>query len=159
MVRAISLFICLMGVWLLWSGHYTTLITTFGVLSCLLVVIIAARMGIADAEGHPIGMSVRIILYLPWLSWAIIRSNIDIAALILKPGLPISPRVIKVKAGQKSAVGVVLYANSITLTPGTVSLDVVGDTITVHALDEASAADLEEGSMDRRVCRAEGNAG
>lgn len=159
MVRAISLFICLMGVWLLWSGHYTALITTFGVLSCLLVVFIASRMGIADAEGHPIGMLVRIIAYVPWLSWAILRSNIDIAALILKPGMPISPRVIKIKAGQKSTVGKVLYANSITLTPGTVSLDIEGDTITVHALDEGSATDLEEGSMDRRVCRVEGSAG
>ena len=147
-----------MGVWLLWSGHYTALITTFGVLSCLLVVFIASRMGIADAEGHPIGMLVRIILYVPWLTWAIIRSNIDIAAIILKPGLPISPRVIKIKAGQKSTVGKVLYANSITLTPGTVALDIDGDIITVHALDEGSAADLEEGSMDRRVCRVDGRA-
>ncbi len=66
--------------------------------------------------------------------------------------------MIKVKAGQKSTVGKVLYANSITLTPGTVSLDVEGDIITVHALDEGSAADLEEGSMDRRVCRVDGSA-
>jgi multicomponent Na+:H+ antiporter subunit E len=148
-----------MGVWLLWSGHYTALIITFGALSCLLVVLIASRMGIADAEGHPIGMLVRIVAYVPWLTWAIIRSNIDIAAVILKPGLPISPRVFKIKAGQKSTVGKVIYANSITLTPGTVALDVDGDIITVHALDEGSARDLEEGSMDRRVCRVEGSAG
>ena len=146
-----------MGVWLLWSGHYTALITTLGVISCLLVVVIATRMGIADAEGHPIGLLLRIITYVPWLSWAIVRSNIDIAALILQPGLPISPRVIKVKAGQSTTVGKVLYANSITLTPGTVSLDLEDDVITVHALDEASAADLEEGSMDHRVCRIDGS--
>ena len=104
-------------------------------------------------------MLVRIVAYVPWLTWAIIRSNIDIAAVILKPGLPISPRVFKIKAGQKSTVGKVIYANSITLTPGTVALDVDGDIITVHALDEGSARDLEEGSMDRRVCRVEGSAG
>ena len=155
-MRSISLFISLMAVWLLWSGHYTADLIVYGALSCLLIVIIASRMGIADAEGHPIGMLLRAIAYVPWITWAIIRSNLAIAAIILKPGLPISPRLIKVKAGQRSAVGRVIYANSITLTPGTVSLDMYGDVITVHALEASSAQDLETGSMDRRVCRVEG---
>ena len=154
--RTISLFLCLMGVWLLWSGHYTALITSFGVLSCLFVAFIAARMRLVDAEGHPIHLLLRILAYLPWLFWAITKSNFDIAARILRPGLPINPRMIEVRAGQQSEVGKVLYANSITLTPGTVSVDVDGDIITVHALTDAAAADVEEGSMDRRVSRVEG---
>ena len=145
-----------MGVWLLWSGHYTPLIIAFGVISCLFVASIASRMRVLDAEGHAIHLLLRILAYLPWLFWAITKSNVDVAARILKPGLPISPRLIKVKAGQQSEVGKVLYANSITLTPGTVSVDVEGDVITVHALTDGTAADVEEGSMDRRVCRVEG---
>ena len=70
--------------------------------------------------------------------------------------MPIAPRVIKVRASQRTAVGRVLYANSITLTPGTVSINVQGDEITVHALTQKAAGDLQTGEMDRRAKRAEG---
>jgi multicomponent Na+:H+ antiporter subunit E len=69
--------------------------------------------------------------------------------------LPISPHLITVRTSQKTAVGQVIYANSITLTPGTISLDVRDDTILVHALTSDSAAGVEAGEMDRRVSRLE----
>ena len=157
MGRSVSLAVSMMAIWLLWSGHYTSLIITFGALSCLFVVFIARRMHLADPEGHPIHLLPRLLLYIPWLSWAILRANMDVALRILKPGLPISPRMIKVKASQKTHLGMVAYANSITLTPGTVSVDLREDgEITVHALTLEAAEDLQAGVMDRRVVRLEG---
>ena len=148
-----------MAVWLLWSGHYNTLLISFGVGSSILVALIARRMQLTDAEGHPVHLLLGLATYVPWLIWAIVKSNIDIAMRILNPRLPISPRMIKVKAGQKTDLGRVIYANSITLTPGTVTVDVEGDEMTVHALTSGTAADLETGDMDRRVTRMEGEGG
>ena len=157
MGRSASLAVTMIAIWLLWSGHYTPMIISFGVLSCLLVVFIARRMYLADPEGHPIHLLPRLLLYIPWLSWAVFRANLDVALRILKPGLPISPRMVKVKAGQKTHLGMVAYANSITLTPGTVSVDLLEDgEITVHALTREAAEDLQTGVMDRRVVRLEG---
>ena len=144
------------AVWLLWSGHYTALLVGLGLCSCVLVAAVSARMGIADREGHPVHLLGRSILYWPWLLWSIARANVAVARCILHPRLPISPTLVQVRAGQKSALGRVVYANSITLTPGTVSLDVNGDLISVHALTRASAEDLLGGAMDRRVSAMEG---
>ncbi len=100
----------------------------------------------------------RLLLYAPWLVWEVVKANIDVARRILTPSLPISPRMIKVKAGQQSDLGRVIYANSITLTPGTVSVDVEDDTILVHALTKEAADGVETGEMDRKVTRLEGGA-
>jgi multicomponent Na+:H+ antiporter subunit E len=85
-----------------------------------------------------------------------VLANLDVARRILTPALPIAPTVIKVKASQKSELGQVIYANSITLTPGTVSLMVEEDGIIVHALSLEAAAELAAGDMDRRVTGMEG---
>ncbi|MCE2438094.1 MAG: Na+/H+ antiporter subunit E [Candidatus Latescibacteria bacterium] len=155
----LSLGVTLFGVWLLWSGHYTierTLVLVLGIVSCLAVVAIVRRMGIVDSEGHPIHLAGRAILYVPWLLLAILRSNVDVALRILNPRLPVSPTLIRARATQKTALGKVIYANSITLTPGTVSVDVENDLVLVHALSRESARELAEGEMDRRVTAVEG---
>ena len=155
----LSLGVTLFGVWLLWSGRYTierTLVLVLGIVSCLAVVAIVRRMGIVDSEGHPIHLAGRAILYVPWLLLAILRSNVDVALRILNPRLPVSPTLIRARATQKTALGKVIYANSITLTPGTVSVDVENDLVLVHALSRESAGELAEGEMDRRVTAVEG---
>jgi multicomponent Na+:H+ antiporter subunit E len=139
----------------LWSGHYTPLLLLFGVLSCGAVVTIARRMGIVDQEGVPVELPLRALLYLPWLLWEIVKSNVDIARRILTPSLPVNPRLIKIKAGQRTDIGRVIYANSITLTPGTVTVGVEGDELTIHALTKEAADALETGEMNRRVTRLE----
>ena len=101
-------------------------------------------------------MAGRAILYVPWLLLAIFRSNIDVASRILNPRLPVSPTLIRTRATQKTALGKVIYANSITLTPGTVSVDVEDDVVLVHALSRESAEELADGEMDRRVTALEG---
>jgi multicomponent Na+:H+ antiporter subunit E len=156
MKHSLSLTGVLLGVWLLWSGHFEPLLIGLGAVSILLTVWIARRMRIVDPEGAA-QLGPGLLLYLPWLVGEIVKSNLDVARRILDPKLPISPRIIKVPAGQASDLGRVIYANSITLTPGTVSVNTVGGTITVHALTREAAAGVETGEMDRRVTRLEGS--
>lgn len=146
----------LLGVWLLWSGHYTPLLISFGVGSSVMVVLLSRRMEIVDEEGQPFELVPRLISYLPWLVWEIIRANIDVTRRILHPKLPISPTLVEVKASQKTELGQVIYANSITLTPGTISIRIRDGVILVHALSKQGADALLEGEMDRRVSAVEG---
>jgi multicomponent Na+:H+ antiporter subunit E len=146
-----------MGVWLLNSGHYTPMMIGFGVVSCLFVVWLSRRMGIVDDEGVPVHLIPRALLYAPWLVKEIFKSNIDVARRVLAPGrLRISPRIIEAGTTQHSDLGRVIYANSITLTPGTVSIRVHGPYITVHAIADEVAEGLLEGDMDLRVTKLEG---
>ena len=160
MKYGVSLGLTLFVLWLLLSGQYTfdsRLILALGLASCTFVVAIALRMKIADREGHPIHLLVPSLRYIPWLLWAIVKSNIGVTRCILNPRLPISPTLVKVKAGQQSELGQTIFANSITLTPGTVSLDVEEDEILVHALTRESAEEVADGEMDRRVTLLEGS--
>ncbi|MDH3792978.1 MAG: Na+/H+ antiporter subunit E, partial [Rhodospirillales bacterium] len=153
---AVSLSVVLYVLWLLLSGHYEPLLLVLGALSCVFVAWIAYRMDVADREGHPIHLTWRSLVYWPWLFWEIVKANLEVARLILAPRLAISPTVIKVKASQPDELGHVIYANSITLTPGTVSIDVRDATIEVHAITREMAEGLQTGEMDRRVTRMEG---
>jgi multicomponent Na+:H+ antiporter subunit E len=154
--HAINLGLFLFAIWLLLSGHFTPLMLVLGVLSTLLVVLLATRADLIDKETQVILLKPSVLFYWFWLSREIIKSNIDVARRILSPRLPISPNVFTVRAFQKTELGRVTYANSITLVPGTVAMDVDEDVITVHALTQDAAADLKRGEMNRRVCNVEG---
>ena len=153
MKSAINLSLILIATWLLWSGYFTLMPITLGVLSCLGVVALVRRMRFVDNEEI---LPLRAALYAPWLLWEIFKANVDVARRILDPKLPISPRLIKVKATQKRELGRVIYANSITLTPGTVSVEMEDDVITVHALTREAAEGVQTGAMDAKVTRLEG---
>ena len=154
--RTLSLFILLFLSWLLLSGIYTALLLGFGVLSCLLVVAVCRRMKIVDPEGHPIHLIPGLLRYMPWFLWAIVKSNLDVVRRIVHPRMPLSPRLIRVEASQKTHLGQVIYANSITLTPGTVSVETDEGIIDVHALTREAAEDVRSGVMDGRVTDIEG---
>ena len=157
MRSTIALFVVLMAVWLLNSGHYTPMMISFGVGSCLFVVWLSRRMGIVDDEALPVRLIPRAFLYAPWFAKEVFTANLDVARRVLTPGkLDISPTLFHAKNTQESDLGRVLYANSITLTPGTVSVLVHGRSIWVHAISEDVAEGLREGEMDRRVTRFEG---
>ena len=153
--HAFNLGLFLFAIWVLLSGHYTPLMILFGVLSTLFVVFLATRADLIDRETQPVLIKLSVLFYWVWLGREIIKSNIDVTRRILSPGLPISPTVFTVRAGQKTELGRVTYANSITLVPGTVTMDVDGDVFTVHALTREAAADLKRGEMNRRVCDVE----
>lgn len=140
-----------MAIWLLLSGHYTPLITGFGVASCLLTALIARRMDVVDHEGHPLHLGLKIVFYWGWLLVEILKANFDVAKCVLFPRKYLRPSMFTVKVTQTSDLGKVIYANSITLTPGTVTVDLDGDEITVHALTQTSADGVKNGDMDRKV--------
>ena len=150
--HAISLGFLLAILWLLLSGHYTLLLISCGLLSVMLVVLLALRMDVVDHEGHPLHLNPKaLVIYWCWLLKEIFVSNIYVCRLILNPAMPISPTVIALRSSQSSDLARVIFANSITLTPGTVTIDVDGDITEVHAITEETATSLLQGSMDRKV--------
>jgi multicomponent Na+:H+ antiporter subunit E len=151
-LRLVSSLLFLFAFWLLLSGHYVPFLVAAGFVCALLVVLFARRMDLVDHEGHPVHLAPRaLVTYWPWLVKEIAKSAWSVSKIILDPRLPISPTLIRVKATQKTEVGRTTFANSITLTPGTISLEVGRDEILVHALTRDGARDLAGGEMDRRV--------
>jgi multicomponent Na+:H+ antiporter subunit E len=155
-LHAISLSAVLFCTWLLLSGYFTPLLISFGVLSLIVTVGIAWRMDVIDHESHPVHLTWRIPAYWIWLLIEIMKANFDVSKTILGIGEPARPNVIRVKPSQRSELGQVIYANSITLTPGTISIELENGEIMVHALTQGSTDDLNTGVMDRRVTQVEG---
>jgi multicomponent Na+:H+ antiporter subunit E len=155
--RSIGLGIALFVLWLLLSGIYTPLLIILGIFSSTLVAWIAHRMNVADHEGFPIHFTWTAISYWPWLLWEIVKANINVSRIIIKKEPSISPILFRIPADQNTELGQVTYANSITLTPGTVSIAVGEGMIDVHALTQEAADDLKSGRMNERACRLEGN--
>ena len=156
-MRYLSLAGFLFAFWIALSGHYTPMLVMAGLVSAGVCVLAAIRMRTADAEGHPIELFRGALTYFPWLSIEIAKSAWAVTKIILRPRLPISPTMTVVRASQRTSAAVATYANSITLTPGTITVGVRGKELTVHALVRDGALELEEGTMDRRVSRFEGS--
>ncbi|MDX2201616.1 MAG: Na+/H+ antiporter subunit E [Hyphomicrobiaceae bacterium] len=157
-MRYVSLGVLLFAFWLALSGHYTPLLIGIGAACSLLCVLVGARMKVVDDEGHPAHLFGQALTYFPWLVWEIAKSAWAVTRIILHPRLPISPTMTVVTASQRTSAGIATYANSITLTPGTITTGVRGNRLTVHALVRDGALDLEAGGMDARVKRFEGGA-
>ena len=156
--HSIVLFFVLASFWLSWSGHVESLLLlAFGLASCGLVVVICRRMQIVDAEGAPLRLGLRPLPYAVWLVKEVIEANFHVARRLLDPRLPIRPQLIRLKASQSEDLTRVVYANSITLTPGTVSVAIEDDEIVVHALTHSAADEDKSGEMDRRVTQLEGS--
>lgn len=156
LLYAISSAITLFAFWLLLSGFFTSFLLAAGMGSALAIVAFGWRMNVVDHEGHPVHLGWRAVTYWPWLVKEIVKSALDVSRVIVNPRLPISPTLVRVKPGQKTTVGIVTYANSITLTPGTISVEVSAEEILVHALVREGAESLAAGEMDRRVTQFEG---
>lgn len=138
------------------SGHFEGMILILGALSVMLVMWLSGRMGVIDGEGVPIRMLPRLAPYVSWLFKEIVVTNVEMAKVILGREIQIQPEVVEFTLHQKSDVSRSLLANSITLTPGTVTMDVDDEHMYVHALTKACAKDLVEGEMRGRVRRVEG---
>ena len=150
--RTISLFFVLSCFWLLLSGIFKPFLLISGFILTLFVVLFARRIELIDHEGHPIHNAFKaVFVYWPWLLKEIVKSALLVSKIIINPKLPISPSILHVKASQKTDLGRTIFANSITLTPGTISVEVETDKIEVHALTENGGRELEEGSMNQRV--------
>lgn len=144
------------GLWLLLSGHYTPMVTALGGVSCVFCAYVCHRMRIVDSESVPLHLLWRLPGYTAWLGIQIAHSNWDVAQRIVRPGRHISPTMVRLHARQTSALGQVIFANSITLTPGTVTVALRGGEAEVHAITRENAQDMEGGDMDQRVRALEG---
>ena len=156
MLHALSLGLLLSLLWMLLSGHTEPLLLWLGLASVTVTVLIAKRMDLIDREGHPIHLSLKGFVYWPWLLWEIAKANVDVARVILQRDMPIEPAMLDIEGSQKSELGLVIYGNSITLTPGTVTVDLEGGKLQIHALTRLAADGLLSGEMDRRVALLEG---
>jgi multicomponent Na+:H+ antiporter subunit E len=157
-MRLVLISVTLYVYWLLLSGHYTPFLMAAGAVSSIAVVGFSLAKGITDEEGFPIEKLPRALVYWPWLGWQMVLSALKVTRLILDPRLPISPTMVKVAALQDSAVGLTTYANSITLTPGTISVEVSerGKAIWVHAITRENAEGFADDEMNRRVAWMDG---
>lgn len=154
-MRNVCLAVLLFLFWLALSGQYNSFFMGIGVCVTLLCLVLANRMGTVDSEGVPVQLTLGAITYIPWLLWEIVKAAWAVTRIIIDPRLPISPTMTRVRANQATPTGINVYANSITLTPGTITTGVEGDTLTVHAIAAEGADDLEKGGMDARVARFE----
>lgn len=149
------LFVVCVLFWLVLSGHFTPLYIGFGIAAAGLVTWLNRREEIVSEVVRALpGLAT----YAPWLLWQIVQSNLQVARVVLHPRLPIDPAVVRVRTALRRDLAVATYANSITLTPGTVTVDIEGDELVVHALTRDSAAALADGEMGRRVGRVYGEA-
>lgn len=153
MKHAISLALLLAALWWLLSGQTDPLLLSSGAVSVLLVTGLARRLAVVDRESHPVYLSAPLARYWLRLAGEIVVSSLDVARRIIAPRLEIAPHFLQVHTGQSSELGKVILANSITLTPGTVTVDVQGDELLVHALTRESGDAVAAGQLDRLVPR------
>jgi len=159
MFHSISLFGFLVFFWLLLSGYFTAFLIAAGLGSAVAVVWFARRMDMVDHEGHPIHVAPKaLVLYWPWLFKEIVKSAWGVSKLILDPKLPISPTLVRFKPTQTSDVGLVIHAQSITLTPGTITIEAKPHEFLVHGLTRDGAQGVVGSEMDRRVSLCESKA-
>lgn len=137
----------LLAIWSVLSGKFDALHFGVGVVTVLLI-----TWGIHVRRPHPLPL-LRLVAYVPWLLWQVVKSNIHVARLVLLSFRDVKPRFVRIHPKLRGDHPVTLLGCSITLTPGTVTVDTDGDWLLVHALDDESAADLESGEMARRVAR------
>jgi multicomponent Na+:H+ antiporter subunit E len=151
MVHAFSLGAALAVLWLLLSGHYDPLMLGLGFLSVCGALVVARRMAVIDHESVPLQLRLRGLHYWPWLAKEIAKANLDVTRIVLSRSGRGTPTLLWLNSTQRSDLGQVIYANSITLTPGTVSVLVERERILVHALTREMADSLETGEMHDRV--------
>ncbi|MDA1094189.1 MAG: Na+/H+ antiporter subunit E [Acidobacteria bacterium] len=161
-VSALPSGLALFGLWLVLSPHRDLFHLSLGAATAVVVALLAARLvaqppalGTAG-PGHAMLRHMpwhRFGRYLPWLAWRVVVASCEVAYTVLHPRLPISPRMVRITTRYAHTLARLTLANSITLTPGTVTVDVEDDVFLVHALTEKGARDLETdgGTMAKRV--------
>ena len=142
--------------WLLWSGMFKTLLLGLGLFSCGLTIYVIRRMGYFDNELFAFRYGPRLLAFWGWLGAEMLRSSVEVARVVLRPKLEIDPSVVEIRPDDHSLVDKVLLGNSITLTPGTLTLDVQENRLLVHVLTSRGGDDLLAGEMMRRIASLRG---
>jgi len=160
-------FFLLFGVWLLLSGHYDFTHIAMGVISCILVVALHLRLRkyffyeeeISETSEKLKGVEpvrlrfLRVLFYIPWLIWQIVVASLQVAAVVLNPKMPIDPSLLLFKTKLPGMSARVILGNSITLTPGTITIQIKDDEFLVHALMDASFTGIVDGSLPGEVAK------
>ncbi len=155
-MRTILTAVILMALWLLMSGLYEPLIIGFGVASVVLVLVVVKRMDKVDGDRLDIRLKpVAFAVYLMWLMVEIAKANWAVTKLVLAPKMKLRQHLFTVKCDQKTDLGQVIFANSITLTPGTISVESDAGVFLVHAVDYTADDNLALADMGRRVTATE----
>jgi multicomponent Na+:H+ antiporter subunit E len=152
-------FVLLFLFWLLLSGSLHPKEIIIGICSAAIVTYLTndllynprRKKSLSSIGRYIFSSAIRLLVYTPWLVWAIIKANIQIAIIILKPSMPINPILLKFSTRMNNKVSLVTLGNSITLTPGTLTVDLKNNTYIVHCLVREAAGDLESGVMQNKV--------
>ena len=155
--RLALLTVLLIAAWLLWSGLFKPLLLLLGAISCALTVYVAKRMGYFDTDVFAFRYNLRLFGFWAWLAGEIVKSSLEVARIVLSPSPRVNPRIVELPAEDLERVDQALLGNSITLTPGTLTLDVHEGRMLVHALTPEGARSLLDGEMKRRVAALRGD--
>ena len=154
---AFILTLAMVAAWLTLSGYFIPMILTFGAISIAIVVWMCRRMGILDGETVPYLSLLPTTSYFVWLFIEIVKANVQVVKAVLSPDLEVSPTLVKIPLNTDIDIAETMFANSITLTPGTVSVDMKPDHILVHALLEEMSAPEDFTEMEKRSAWAVGH--
>ena len=150
-LRRLGVFLILFAFWLVFSGHYDTLHLSLGLVCTSLVAVFSYDLLLPDVTFPTKLLSTwRFLQYIPWLFYRIVLANLHVVYLIFRPG-EIRPRLIRFKTSLTGDLSRVTLGNSITLTPGTLTLDIDAGEFYVHVLSDKAAEDVVTGEMERRV--------
>ncbi len=153
LITAIAMFIF----WILLSGEFTFILITSGVVASLITAYLSHDIFVGKADlKTETGRVFKFIVYIPWLLWEIILANVEIAYLVLNPKPLIDPQLVHFKNDLKTDLGIVTLAHSITLTPGTVTVEANREEFIIHAIWQKSAEGIIGGEMQRKVKKIEG---
>jgi multicomponent Na+:H+ antiporter subunit E len=154
-MRYLYTFLIMFGFWILLSGKFDLFHLTLGLLSSGLVTLLSTDILMLDSKKNDrLAITFRFICYIPWLLYQIVLSTLHVTFLALHPKMldQIDPTIVTFKTNLKSNIAQVVLANSITLTPGTITIRIEGDVFYVHAISRKAAAGLP-GEMEERIAR------
>lgn len=152
----IVIFLLLFGIWIILSGQFDAFHLVLGLLSTLFISLISGGLFFSN-RSKSMGVRISELLRLPgytlWLLWQIILSNIHILKLALTPGeiKELDPSLVRIKPKLKTDFAKYVLANSITLTPGTVTIEIDGDEMLIHSISKLTRDGVKDGTMERKV--------
>jgi multicomponent Na+:H+ antiporter subunit E len=150
----LGLVAALVAFWVGNSGHYTPLMLGFAAVSIVLTIVLAFRLDIVDREGSPYARLPQLLKYYPWLAVEVVKANWVVIKACLRADLDITPTLTKIKTVCKTDLAKVTFANSITMTPGTVTVEIDGDKLLIHGLYESGTQPEAFIEMDQRCALA-----
>jgi multicomponent Na+:H+ antiporter subunit E len=154
MIYGVSLSLVLALLWWVLSGYDKSILLSFGGISVIITMVLVFRMRIIDRETVPFFRLHTLIPYYMWLGGEIAKSNVAVLKAALKPEIDITPRLVRVPVQAESDLSRCVFANSITLTPGTVTIEIEDDAFLVHALDSSFTSPDGFAEMNQNASRA-----